>query len=469
MSSPLDRGVAPAEPRIVIHGKQRLAGTVPVSGSKNAALAILAGAILAESGETTLRGLPRIGDIQTMAQVLRQLGVRVTFDEDGRTARLDASQLDRCEAPAELVAQMRASFWTLGPLLARLGRARIAQPGGCNIGARPIDLHLKGLAALGAHFDNEYGNVNGSVNGGLRSAHTYLDFPSVGATMNIMMAASLTPGVTTITNAAQEPDVEDLANFLRCMGADIIGHGTGTITIRGVEKLHGCEYTVSTDRIEAGTLAAAVGVTGGDVFLEGANPDHMRPILLKLTEAGMRFDELEGGIRCIGPEGRPSATNIRAMPHPGFPTDMQQTLCSVLSLANGTSVVSDEVYENRFRFLTELAKMGAQSQVNGRTAVITGVARLTGADVVATDLRAGAALVVAGLAGEGRTRIFRTEHLDRGYERLTEKLRTLGAKIWREDEFGIPLDRDEDDVPVGDINQEVHHNGVAKKETVCSA
>jgi len=430
-----ERTVAPVEPRIVVGGGERLSGEVNVSGSKNAALAILAGALLASEGETILRGLPRIGDIQTMAQVLRHLGVAVAFEEDGTVARLDATRLTAWEAPADQVARMRASFWVLGPLLARLGEARIAQPGGCNIGARPIDLHLKGLAALGVGLEVAFGSVTATAPA-LRGATVYLDFPSVGATMNLMMAASLAEGITVIENAAQEPDVEDLGDFLLAMGAEIHGHGTGVVTVRGVKRLHGVDYMVSKDRMEAGTLGIAAAITGGDVFLRGVEASPMRPITLKMIEAGVRIEEHTNGIRCIGPARRPTATILAAMPHPGFPTDMQQTFTAFLTLAEGTSVVTDHVYENRFRYLTEMAKMGAHSQVNGRTAVITGVPRLTGADVEASDLRAGAALVAAALAAEGQTRVFKTEHLDRGYERFAEKLRDLGAQIWREDEFG---------------------------------
>jgi UDP-N-acetylglucosamine 1-carboxyvinyltransferase len=436
----LDRGVAPTEARIVVIGGTPLSGTVPVSGSKNATLAILAGALLPGEGETVLHGLPRIGDIQTMVQVLRSLGVVASLEDEGRTVRLNAANLITHEAPSDLVARMRASFWTLGPLLARLGQASIPQPGGCNIGARPIDLHIKGLNALGANVDTGYGIVAAEAPNGLRGASVYLDFPSVGATMNIMMAAALSEGVTIIENAAQEPDVEDLGNFLNAMGADVEGHGTGVLKVRGVKRLRGCEYTVSRDRMEAGTLGLAAGITGGDVFLHGANANDMRPITLKMIEAGMRVEDHDDGIRCIAPSGRPTATSIVAMPHPGFPTDMQQAFTAMLTIANGTSVITDNVYENRFRYLTEMARMGAYSQVNGRTAIITGVPRLTGADVEASDLRAGAALVVAALAAEGQTRIFKTEHLDRGYEDFVGKLRGLGANIWREDEFGRRLD-----------------------------
>ncbi|MDX1934835.1 MAG: UDP-N-acetylglucosamine 1-carboxyvinyltransferase [Capsulimonadales bacterium] len=429
---------APAEPRIVIVGGKRLVGTIPVSGSKNASLAILAGAILAAEGETVLHGLPRIGDIETMALVLQQLGVRTAFENQGRTLRINASSLTNCEAPPDLVARMRASFWVLGPVLARLGEAKVTQPGGCNIGARPIDLHLKGLAALGADLDVSFGSVTAVAGQGLRGAKIYLDFPSVGATMNLMMAASLAEGVTVIENAAQEPDVEDLGNFLIALGARVQGHGTGMLTVQGVRRLRGAEYTVSADRMEAGTFGVMAGITGGNVLLEPVDPIHMRPITLKMIEAGMRIEEGPNFVRCIGPD-RPRFTNLTAMPHPGFPTDMQQAFTAMLTVADGTSVITDNVYENRFRFLTEMARMGARSQVNGRTAVISGVARLTGADVEASDLRAGAALVTAGLAAHGQTRVFKTEHLHRGYERFVEKLTAVGAEIWREDEFGRPL------------------------------
>lgn len=422
-----------AAARIVIVGGKRLTGTIPISGSKNAALAILAGALLASEGETTLRNLPRIGDIDTMADVLRHFGVRVLFSEGGRTATIDATRLTNQEAPADLVARMRASFWVLGPILARMGEASVAQPGGCNIGARPIDLHLKGLQALGAELDVSYGSVRARATArGLRGTSVYLDFPSVGATMNIMMAASLSQGETVIENAAQEPDVEDLGNFLLAMGAKVSGHGTGVVRVQGVKVLRGCEYSVISDRMEAGTYALAAGITGGDVLLEGANAAHLRPVTAKMAEVGMRIEETPEGVRCIGVEGRPRPTTLTALPHPGFPTDMQQAFTALLSLADGTSIVTDKVYESRFRYLTEMAKMGVASQVDGRTAIITGVPRLTGADVEASDLRAGAALVIAALAADGQTRISSIEHLERGYECLVDKLQDIGAQIWRE-------------------------------------
>lgn len=425
--------------RIVIVGGKRLKGRVPVSGSKNAALAIFAGAILGGEGVTTIRNLPRIGDIATIAEVLRRMGVVVAFSEGGTVATVDARHLTTHEAPAEIVARMRASFWVLGPVLARLGRASVAQPGGCNIGARPVDLHLKGLQALGAEIDDTHGIIDAEAKVGLYGTPIYLDFPSVGATMNIMMAAALAQGTTVIENAAQEPDVEDLGSFLNAMGARISGHGTGVLTVEGVEVLRGCDYAVIPDRMEAGTLGLAAGITGGDVVLEGANAAQLRPITLKMVEVGMQVDEMPDGLRFQGPEGRPGATKLTALPHPGFPTDMQQAFTSLLCLADGTSIVTDKVYESRFRYLTELSKMGAKTQVDGRTAIITGVEKLYGAEVEASDLRAGAALVIAALAAQGQTRLSGIEHLDRGYECFVEKLQTLGAEAWREDESGRRL------------------------------
>lgn len=437
MVSSTSAASSPEPSRLTIVGGQRLEGEVAIGGSKNAALAILAGALLAEQGETTLTNLPRIGDIRTMTEVLGCFGVRTRFTPDETTAHFDATSLISTEAPADIVARMRASFWALGPILTRCGEAKIAQPGGCNIGARPIDLHLKGLQALGAEVEMGFGYVHARAPlSGLKGASVYLDFASVGATMNIMMAASLAKGTTVIENAAQEPDVEDLGNFLNAMGANISGHGTGVLTVHGVDRLHAVNYAVISDRMEAGTYGLMAGVTGGDVFLKGANAAHLRPVTLKMIEAGMHVEEHEDGIRCVGPEGRPTPTRITALPHPGFPTDMQQAFTAYLSKADGTSVITDQVYESRFRYLTELAKMGVVSQVDGRTAVITGTTRLTGADVEASDLRAGAALVVAALAAEGQTRISHVEHLDRGYEGLTVKLQKIGAQLWREDESG---------------------------------
>lgn len=429
----------PMEPRIVVQGGKALRGTIPVSGSKNAALALMAGVVLASEGETILNNLPRISDIANMATILRGLGVKVVFHPSETTVQFDASALTSFEPSDSLVTKMRGSLQLLGPVLARLGRVRLAPPGGCNIGARAYDLHLKGLTALGATIDENGGFIFAEAPAeGLRGADIYLDKPSVGATMNLMMAASLARGTTILENAAQEPDVEDLANLIVAMGGNVTGQGTGMIRIEGVERLRGTSYRVSPDRIEAGTLAMVGAITGGDIFLEGANATQMRPILMKMAEMGVIIEEAPNGVRVTHPgQGTVlKGVDVTAMPHPGFPTDLQQPIATVLCLAEGTSIVTDTVYEGRFRYLNELVKMGAKARWEGRTAVITGVSGLSGADVEASDLRAGAAMVLAGLAASGTTRIFAVHHIDRGYERLAQKLAAVGAAIWREDEYG---------------------------------
>lgn len=426
----------PIESRIVLEGGVPLHGTIRVSGSKNASLAVLAGTVLASEGVTVVRNLPCIQDIEVMASILVELGCQVAFEDNKSTIRIDASGLERWEVPDSLASKMRASLHLLGPVLARLGRVRIPQPGGCSIGARPIDLHLKGLTALGAAVDASI-FAEAPANG-LRGAQIFLDKPSVGATMNLIMAASLAQGETVIENAAQEPDIEDLAELINKMGGDVRGAGTGLITVRGVETLRGAEFVVSPDRIEGGSLALVAAVTGGDITLTHANADHMRPILMKIEEMGMKVEEPGAGqVRITHPGGRLKATNVKAMPHPGFPTDLQQPLAVALSLAEGVSHITDTVYEGRFRYLSELGKLGAKADlVDGRTAIVTGVEALQGADVEATDLRAGAAMVLAGLAAHGRTRVFNLAHIDRGYEKLVEKLQGVGARIWRENEIG---------------------------------
>ncbi len=422
-----------------------LRGTVPISGSKNAALALIAGTLLASEGATTLRNLPRISDIAHLIEILRCLGVHAAYGTDGSSVSIDATELPRYEAPESLVSRMRGSLQLLGPVLARKGKVRLAQPGGCNIGARAIDLHEKGLRALGAVVETSGGSIFAEAPaGGLQGAAIYLDKPSVGATMNLMMAASLAHGETIIENAAQEPDVEDLANLLVAMGGDISGQGTGLVRVRGVDRLRGADFTVSADRIEGGTYAMAAAITGGDLFLSGANPTHLRPILMKLAEAGLVIGEDSLGVRVTHPNpgGRLPAVDVVAMPHPGFPTDLQQPFCAMACLADGTSAVTDKVYEGRFRHLTELTKMGAKVKAEGQTALITGVDCLSGASVEATDLRAGAGLVLAGLAATGTTRVYGIGHIDRGYERLTEKLAAVGASIWREDAGGTRVDEE---------------------------
>jgi UDP-N-acetylglucosamine 1-carboxyvinyltransferase len=433
----------PNEPRIVVEGGRRLVGTVPISGSKNAALGLMAGSLLASVGTVTLTNLPHISDLETMADLLRSVGAVVTFSDDNHTATIDARNLNTFEPAANLSAQMRGSLHLLGPLLARLNRVRNAQPGGCQIGARAVDQHIKAFKALGATVEESHGVIFAEgPHEGLVGASVVLDVASVGATMNLMMAASLAQGTTIIENAAQEPDVVDLANLIVAMGGKIAGQGSGMITIVGVKELKGCRYRTMPDRIEAGTYAMAAGITGGDLLLEGANADHVRSILLKLSEVGMIIEELPQGIRVAHPgkQIRLKSTDVTTQTHPGFPTDLQQPFASLLALTDGTSVITEKVYEGRFRYLDELRKMGAKSRSQDRTAIITGVESLSGADVDATDLRAGAAMVLAGLAAEGRTRVFKIHHIDRGYERLVEKLTAVGAVIWREDEQGNRVD-----------------------------
>lgn len=409
-------------------GGHRLEGTVRVSGSKNSALAIMAAALLAE-GETTLRNVPRIGDIFTMIETLRSLGAEIQLHEDRLT--VNASRLVSHEAPYELVKQMRASFCVLGPLLARLGRARVAMPGGCDIGARPIDFHVKGIQALGASVETEHGYVY-AESAKLRGATIYLNFPSAGATQHLMTAACLAEGVSVIQNAAAEPEILDLAQFLCAMGAKIEGAGTTTIKITGVQELHATNHAIIPDRMEVGTFGMVAAITKGDVTVTHAAPEHLEPVIPKLRDTGVLVDVHDDTIR-FRMVDRPLATDIVTMPHPGFPTDMQQPMVALLSLADGTSVVTENVYERRFKYVNELQRMGADIRQEGRIAIIKGVQKLTGAPVAATDLRAGAALVVAALAAEGQSEITGTEHIDRGYENLVEKLCSLGADLYRAD------------------------------------
>ena len=414
--------------KLYVTGGARLSGEARITGSKNAALAIMAGSLLAE-GPTTLRNVPNIGDVSTMIEMLRSLGTEI--EADGQKLTIDATNLTSHEAPYDLMQRMRASFCVLGPILARLGQAKVAMPGGCDIGARPIDLHVKGIRALGAYVETEHGDVY-AESSRLRGAPIYLDFPSVGATQHLMTAACLADGVTVIQNAAAEPEIVDLAQFLTAMGARIEGAGTTTVRVEGVQRLRGADYTISPDRMEAVTYGLAAAITMGDVTVTQVNPKHLEPIVPKLQEAGVRIDVGERRVRFRMVE-RPMATNITTMPHPGVPTDMQQPVVALLSLARGTSVVTENVYERRFKYISELQRMGADIKQDGRTAIIKGVEKLTGAPVTASDLRAGAALVIAALAAEGRTEIAGTEHIDRGYEDLVEKMCSLGADIYRAD------------------------------------
>ncbi len=411
---------------IHIRGGRRLKGEVTVEGAKNAALPILLGALLT-SERCTFRNVPRVVDVRTTLRLLAGLGARVD-DADG-VISVQAERLARLEAQYELVKTMRASFLSLGPLLARFGRARVSTPGGCAIGSRPVDLHLDGLQKLGARVRIVHGYVEAETEA-LRGARIYLDFPSVGATEHLMMVATLADGTTTIEQAAREPEVVDLARVLNAMGAKITGAGEDIITIEGVPALHGVDCTVIPDRIEAGTFMMAAAITGGDVYVRGARADHLHAVTLKLREAGVELQEDSDGIRVIG-NGRLRSVDVKTMPYPGFPTDLQAQMMAALALADGRSVISETIFENRFMHVLELNRMGADIKVEGNSAIVRGVATLSGAPVMATDLRASVCLVLAGLAADGMTEVSRVYHLDRGYVRIEEKLSALGADIRR--------------------------------------
>lgn len=412
--------------KIVIRGGKPLKGTVHVRGAKNAALPIMAGCILAES-PCTLHNVPCLHDVFTMDKILSGMGMQIDFT--GRYMTVDPSGLNSHEAPYDLVRKMRASFFVLGPLLARFGKARVSLPGGCAIGTRPVDIHLKGLEALGATMEIEEGYVNAF--GKLKGADVALDFPSVGATENVMMAACRAEGVTRITNAAREPEIEDLARFLNAMGAQISGAGTDLITIVGVDSLHGAEHEIIADRIEAGTFLIAAAATHGDVVVQGANADHLPGFLNKLEDVGAKTEVRGNAIRVSVPNGL-HGTNLTTMPYPGFPTDLQAQMMSLLCVSEGASVIRETVFENRFMQVGELMRMGARIELDGNAAMVQGVKALSGAPVMASDLRASAALVVAGLAAaRGETAISRVYHIDRGYERIEERFAGLGADIQR--------------------------------------
>jgi len=414
--------------KIIVRGGRALAGNVKVSGAKNAVLPIIAASILAEEGTSVIHDVPALDDVYTICELLQSLGISLTYDNEVLTVH--ASKLTSVEASYELVRKMRASFLVMGPLLARQGQARVSLPGGCAIGTRPIDQHLKGFEALGAKIEIGQGFIDASVEGRLKGAKIYLDIPSVGATENIMMAATLAEGITILENAAEEPEIVDLANYLNSMGAKIRGAGTGSIRIEGVEKLHGCTHAVIPDRIEAGTFMVAAAITGGDVFVEGAICDHLKSVTAKLREMGVEVDEQENGIR-VRRNGPLKAVDVKTLPYPGFPTDMQSQMMALLLASEGTSIVTETVFENRFMHVEEFRRMSANIKIEGRSAIVEGGAKLTGSKVTATDLRAGAALILAGLIAEGETEVNGLHHIDRGYVNLTEKLCALGAQIER--------------------------------------
>ena len=416
--------------RLVINGGNRLEGRVKISGAKNAVLPIIAATLLGEGQASRLDEVPNLEDVHTISQVLGAMGIGAEFDENEHTLAIDATGLSSWEAPYELVRKMRASFLIMGPLLARLGHARISLPGGCAIGTRPIDLHLKGFEALGARIEIGHGFIDASAPNGLKGARIYLDFPSVGATENIMMAAALAEGTTVLENPAQEPEIIDLANFLNVMGAKVRGAGTNVIKIEGVEHLKGAVYTVIPDRIEAGTYMVAAAMTGGDVYIENAICEHLKPVIAKLKEAGASIEEDVDVVR-VRAEKRLKAVDIKTMPYPGFPTDMQAQFMAMLAVSEGVGMVTETVFENRFMHVDELKRMGATIKIDGRTSLVEGVDSLTGCQVKATDLRAGAAMVLAGLVAEGTTQVGYIHHIDRGYDRLVEKLVALGADIKR--------------------------------------
>lgn len=412
---------------IVVRKSPPLKGRVKISGAKNAVLPIITATLLAD-GVSVLRGVPNLRDVYVVSDLLRHLGAKVTFEDE--TLTVDTTNIDCLEAPYDLVSKMRASFLVMGPLLARFKRTKISLPGGCAIGTRPIDLHLKGFKALGAKIEMEHGFVEAWTEKGLEANKIYLDFPSVGATENIMMAAALAKGTTVIENAAEEPEIVDLANFINEMGGKVRGAGTNTIKITGVEKMSGAEHQVIPDRIEAGTYMIAAAMTQGDVIVENVITDHMKPLIAKLKEVGCQIFEDENEVRVIGPKEIIPA-DIKTMPHPGFPTDLQSPFMALLTKANGSSMVIETVFENRFMNVPELKRMGADIKIEGRTAMVQGVEMLEGARVTATDLRAGAALIISGLVAEGETIVSDIYHVERGYVDIVGKLTNLGANLER--------------------------------------
>ena len=410
--------------KIIVKKSNPLKGSVKIDGAKNAVLPIIAATLLAK-GKSVIKEVPNLRDVHVISDLLRLLGAEVEYE--GKTLTVDATNITTCEAPYELVRKMRASFLVMGPLLSRFNHTKISMPGGCAIGTRPIDLHLKGFKCLGADVEIDHGFVEARTEK-LKGSKLYLDFPSVGATENIMMAACLAEGTTIIENAAEEPEIVDLANFLNEMGADVKGAGTNTIRIKGVKELRGAEHTVIPDRIEAATYMVAAAMTKGDIVIENVLMEHLKPVTAKLKEAGCKIIELENAVRVIGPETL-KPIDIKTLPHPGFPTDVQAQFMAMLTIAKGTGVVIETVFENRYMHVAEFNRMGANIKIEGRTAVVKGVDQLYGAKVNATDLRAGAALILCGLIAEGDTEIGEIYHIQRGYVDIDKKITALGGNI----------------------------------------
>ncbi len=414
--------------KIVINGGNKLHGEIDISGAKNAALAILPATILAED-ICRIENLPDISDVKLMVEILSMLGAGVKYINRS-TIEVDTRFVSSSEVPYEYAKQMRASYYFIGALLGRFSKARVAMPGGCFFGVRPIDQHIKGFEALGCTVNIENAIVDACAQENMYGSSIYMDVVSVGATMNIMLASVKARGLTIIENAAKEPHIVDLANFLNTMGADVRGAGTDVIKIRGVETLHGCTYSVVPDQIEAGTYMVAAAAAGGDVLINHVIPKHLESITSKLEECGVIVEEYDEAVRIVSTK-RPRKCNVKTMPHPGFPTDMQPQMAVLLSMADGTSIISESVWDSRFRYIEQLLRFGAKVQVNGSVAVIEGVERLKGAPVKAVDLRAGAAMIIAGLCADGQTEIEDIKYIDRGYEDVVLKLRNVGADIKR--------------------------------------
>ena len=416
--------------KIIVTGGRRLTGSVKVEGAKNAVLPILAASLLASKGTNVIREVPNLADVKTISEVLKSLNANVEYKVEQNEMLIDASMELSSEAQFEFVSKMRASILVMGSLLARNGYARVAQPGGCAIGSRPIELHLKGFEAMGAKISFGHGYVEAKTAGRLHGAEIYLDFPSVGATENIMTAASLAEGTTIIENAAKEPEIVDLANFINAMGGRVYGAGTGTIRIEGVDELHSCTHYIIPDRIEAGTFMVAAAITRGDVVIENAVPEHMTALIAKMREMGIEIEETGEGLR-VKADSPLKAVDIKTMPHPGFPTDMQSQLMALMLTAEGTSIITETVFENRFMHVEEFRRMNVSAKIEGRSVFIEGGTALQGAEVTSTDLRAAASLILAGLVANGETRVTKLHHLDRGYVNFHGKLASLGADIER--------------------------------------
>jgi len=412
--------------KIVITGGGKLRGEVKISGAKNAALPILAASLLTE-GWNAFHNIPNLVDIRTIGKLLKNLGAKI--EGEPPDLRVNTSEITCCQAPYDLVKTMRASILVLGPLVARMGEARVSLPGGCAIGARPVNLHIRALQEMGAEISLKDGYVEAKAKK-LRGAGIYFDIPTVTGTENIMMAATLAEGVTTLKNAAKEPEIVNLAEILNSMGARITGAGTDIITIEGVESLHPVEASVIADRIEAGTFMIAAGITGGDILVRGCNPRHLDALIIKLRSAGMEIEVMDDSIRAVG-RGVIKSVDIKTLPYPGFPTDLQAQMMTLMTIGTGLSVITETIFENRFMHVSELLRMGADIVIQGNNAIVRGVSKLRGAKIMATDLRASASLILAGLAANGTTELSRVYHLDRGYETIEKKFSALGADIRR--------------------------------------